>query len=357
LILGETVGTLGVPQPLQPSDLDGVVEYGACQDGDETILPGPPARILAKVYYPFNPRDHRAVPTLNPLRLSKGPFPVFLYAHGYRAANYQNCATAIPFSRDFTSADALLRHVTSHGCVCVAPDLSWLPATSGAQSDEEKNYSRRATILAQAHAYLASLNASLFAQQLNASRVVVAGHSVGGGSAVQAGRVLANANHLQSLAYGLIAPFYGFFDPAYVGPDPWPGSITPATRPLLVVTASPEPISMLGPQLAYAAGGTPKTLVKFPGGTHFGYTGICPPDNRCGTAGLVDLDGTILRDDQQRIAKAYLAALMRFAARDDLSMRPYLTGERHVGGLETFNVQVEATGFPLPRPTVGPSKP
>jgi hypothetical protein len=80
--------------------------------------------VLAAVYYPFDPRDHRAVPTPNPLGMSKGPYPLLLYTHGFRSPS---CRVASPINRDFTSVENILRHVASWGCVCVAPDLSWLP--------------------------------------------------------------------------------------------------------------------------------------------------------------------------------------------------------------------------------------
>jgi len=53
-----------------------------------------------------------------------GPYPLLLYAHGFRSPSRR---VASPINRDFTSIENMLRHVASWDCVCVAPDLSWLP--------------------------------------------------------------------------------------------------------------------------------------------------------------------------------------------------------------------------------------
>jgi hypothetical protein len=98
--------------------------------------------------------------------------------------------------------------------------------------------------------------------------------------------------------------------------------------------------------------------VTISGANHFGYTDICPSDNSCNSAGLLDENGTIARADQQRTGAAYLAALVRYYALGDARARPYLTGERVVEGLEALNIQVQAAGFlstpPIPRATLTP---
>jgi hypothetical protein len=176
------------------------------------------------------------------------------------------------------------------------------------------------------------------------------GHSTGAGGATQAGRILAGfGHHLQSLAYGLIAPLAG-------------GRSGLDIRNLLVLGGTRDLDQNAGPMDALLFGGTPKTWVTIPGANHFGYTDICPPDNTCGsTAKLLDEDGTITRDGQQQTGAAYLAALVRYYALGDQTARPYLSGQRMVEGLETVGVtglQVQAEGFspvrgPTPPPTVG----
>src|SRR5439155_24938357 len=99
---------------------------------------------------------------------------------------------------------------------------------------------------------------------------------------------------------------------------------------------------------AFMAGGKPKTLVMIPGANHFGYTDICPENNACSI--LLDENGTISREGQQQAAAAYLAALVRFFALGDETMRPFLAGERIIDGLDAFGVtglQVQADGDPF----------
>lgn len=192
------------------------------------------------------------------------------------------------------------------------------------------------------------LNASLFAEQVDLSRVVLAGHSNGAGGVAQAGPIIAGFNsHLKSLSYGFIAPVRGT-------------NTHPDVGNVLVVggTMQSDSEELADPEMAYAGAGTPKTLVTVPGANHFGYTDICPPDNTCQSVGLQDLNGGISRDAQQRTAGAYLAAVMRYYALGDATARPYLSGERMVEGLESLHVtgiQVHSQGFIHSRPTPAPN--
>ncbi|HEY7093097.1 MAG TPA: hypothetical protein VH393_07965 [Ktedonobacterales bacterium] len=326
VILGETAGTTAMEQPFQPSGLPiSPDEYARL-----------PKRILATVHYPTTARSSFPPPTrnpLNPLNMAKGPFPVLLYAHALRSFGID--AGSHPASRDFTSVDAMLRSVASWGCVCVAPDLSWL----GTLEEPRGAFNFRATVLVSYYTHLADvLNATLFAQQLDVSRLVLVGHSRGAKGATNAGRVISGfGNHPKSLSYGLIAPEDG-------------GQSGSDLHNLLVVGGTVDTDEGANPQIAFTAGGTPKTLVMIPGANHYGYTDICLPDNSCGTIGLFDQNGTILRADQQRVGAEYLAALVRFNALGDGRALPYLNGTRMVEGLESLNLQVQAQGF-VTRPT------
>jgi hypothetical protein len=68
--------------------------------------------------------------------------------------------------------------VASYGCVCIAPDLSQLSK----QDNELIAFERRAVVLVSCYAFLDSINATLFANQLDLSRVVLVGHSTGAGA-------------------------------------------------------------------------------------------------------------------------------------------------------------------------------
>src|SRR5262245_48816984 len=101
----------------------------------------------------------------------------------------------------------MMRHVASYGCVCIAPDLSWIPDNPSAT----QRCDDRAVVLVTYYEYLVdTLNSVLFANQLDKSRVMLVGHSTGAGAAGLAGRIIAGfGNQLKSLSFGLIAPDAG----------------------------------------------------------------------------------------------------------------------------------------------------
>jgi hypothetical protein len=237
----------------------------------------------------------------------------------------------------------MLRHVASWGCVCIAPDLSWLPGGfSISEMWAQDAFDLRGVVLVAYYTYLASvLNKGFFANQLDLSRVVVVGHSTGAGGATHAGSVIAGFSHPKSLAYGLLAPI--------------PGAVTADVHPLLVLGGGRDTMQGADPVGAYTAGGAPKTLVTIPGANHFGYTSLCDANNTCLPYGVGDPAGTILRADQQLAGAAYLTALVRYTALNDGRMRPYLAGAKPMEGLDALTIQVQSQGIPsvptLPVPT------
>lgn len=316
LILGETFGLPGgMPSSFVRTSLS---------------LSKPPNQVLASVYYPYNNDpthviDNR-IPTPNPLQMTHGPFPVLLFAHAFRA-HIENGGSHT-LERDFTSLDGILQHVCSYGCVAVVPDLSWTPL----EVDSEA-WDVRAAVLEGYLAYLETLNTSLFAQQLDLSRLVMVGHSTGAGGATHAGREILAARHPTALAYGLLAPAEG-------------GDSGADLQNVLVIGGSLDNQQGARPAIAYTKSGGPKTLAMIPGANHYGYTDICAPDNACGTgANLIDGDGAISRDNQQRSAAAYFAALVRYYMQGDQTARPYLSGERKIEGLEGIGVQLHSQGL------------
>jgi hypothetical protein len=333
VILGEDPGTKGMPQPFAPGGLLPISESG---------FAALPKSVHAAVYYPHTEQ----FPTDTPLSISGGPFPVLLYAHAFRGDLFSNVGAA-PATRDFTSVEAILQHVASYGCIAVAPDLSWL--TDQWTSVTQETFTERGVVLVNYYAYLASLNSTLFANQLDVSRVVLVGHSTGGGGVTYAGRAISGFSHPKSLAYGLIAPELG-------------GNSGPDIGNLLVLGGTLDIDQDAEPGTAYSVGGTPKTLVMIPGANHFGYTDICPSDNSCDSIGLLDENGTISRSAQQQTAAAYLAALVRYYAHGDATFRPYLSGEQMVEGLDTLGVtglQIQEEGYltlKQPLPTIVPKK-
>ncbi|HKS69362.1 MAG TPA: hypothetical protein VJQ45_03015 [Ktedonobacterales bacterium] len=288
------------------------------------------------IYYPYRASASNAIHISG-----GGPFPVLLYAHAYRSPADASQTPDHPPSRDFTEVGFMLSHVVSYGCVCVVPDLSWLSVGTRTDFDD------RAAVLAACYEYLLdALNASLFANQLDLSRVVLVGHSTGAGGATHAGRILAGYSHVHSLSYGLVAPVFS----CDCGPD---------TRNLVVMGSSWDVDEDANPRDAYAHAGRPETLIMLPGASHFGYLdNLCPSDNSCGRALVEDVDGKISRDAQQNTAAAYLASLVRYYALGDTTQIPYLAGQRIVEGLDALGVsgiQVQSNGVTL-RPTPGPNQ-
>jgi predicted dienelactone hydrolase len=319
-----------------------------CANG---ALVGPqlPVNIPAAIYYPSAAGPGTPIPPLpvatrdprssitNPLSIARGPFPVVLYAHAYRDPLGSACVGAHPSTRDFTSVADLLRHVASYGCVVVVPDLSWIPGGFNPATFDYFKYgiTLRAQVLMRYYDHLMTLNSKLFAGQLDLSRLVVAGHSTGGGAAVEAARLLSFNVQFQSLSYGLIAPVVGV--------------LYGAKRNLLVVKGGADTLQVGdGPDAQYNAGGLPKTQVMIPGANHFGYTDICPANNNCANVfgPSNDNNGDIGRALQQLAGASYLAALARYYALGDTTARPYLTGEKQVEGLEAIpGIQVQAQGL------------
>ncbi len=230
-----------------------------------------------------------------------------------------------------------MRHVASYGCIAVVPDLSWLQlANSG-----DEAFPLCARVLVAYAQYLASLNGTLFANQVDISRVILAGHGEGAEFCIQAGPGIATAIGRLPVAYGLIAPLYD---------DPISIARLPSLRNVVVLGGTLD--DMWKPADVYPACGTPKTLVTIPGANHYGYTDLCDANNSCDAAGVDDNQGTISRADQQATGGAYLAALVRYYALGDATARPYLTGQEAVEGLAVTGIQVQAAGF---KPVVGPT--
>ncbi len=319
LILGES-SIAGMPQPFQ-------------QGGLPVSISEVPPSVKAAVYYPTVMSNETTLP------IAQGPFPVLLYAHAYRGGQ-SALVGSHPADRDFTSVATMLQHVTTYGCVCVAPDLSWLLDDDwGIGVSTFNTFLERAVVLVNYYEYLLSLNDSVFNKQLDLTRVLVVGHSTGAGGAVQAGGILGGfGRHLNALAYGLIAPEFG-------------GGSNANVHNLLALGGALDDQQDADPGGAFLAASAPKTLVTIPGANHFGYTDICPADNSCNSAGLFDENGTITRAAQQQAAAAYLAALLRYYIQGDSTVRPYLSGQQQIEGLDALGVsgiQVQQQGFLFP---------
>lgn len=345
LVLGANAWAEALPQILREDDLPLSLDdyYDSCPDGVPVRPLKLPDRIRAAVYYPQNPLGvvDQGMLGPNPLNMPSGPFPVLLYAHGVRYLPAA-CAGPYPPDRDFQSAHRMLRHVVTYGCVAVAPDLSWVPPDLGSVVSLEEAFDLRARVLVAYVQYLVELNYSLFARQLDLTRVFLVGHSTGAGACATAGRRLAAAPGFQTLAYGFLAPWFRHL--------PQPPGVDTSIRNLLVIGGGADTISTTDPAQSFAVAGRPKTLVTVPGANHFGYTHLCEEDNTCDPS--VGADGTISREGQQITAASYLAALVRWYAFADTTARPYLTSQQVVEGLEYLGVTGIQVRYEAPPPMV-----
>jgi hypothetical protein len=346
LILGEDSGTTALAQPLTTRDIPVPVKsYNfTCVDGLIRARELP-KRVLAAAYYPRlkdNERDHR-VPEPNPFRVRGGPWPVLLYAHALRFQEIA-CAAHYPIDRDFAKVGAILRHVVSYGCVAIAPDLSWLPPDLPNGATREQAIELRAQVLIHYYRYLRTLNTTVFAGQLDLSRLMLVGHSTGGGAATLAGVRIGAETSLQAVAHGLLAPYFSDDSETF--------AVGGGTKNVVVIRGTEDTVP--GWWAGYTTVAAPKTLVTIPGANHFGFTDLCEYNNTC-EPGIGSLNGDISRTGQQQTAAAYLAAALGLYLRDDQSMRPYLSGERPVEGLDALGVigiKVAQQGVAAPPPPV-----
>jgi dienelactone hydrolase len=302
-----------IPVPVESYNVD-------CKNGVLVSQPLP-AQVAAAVYYP---------------RGNPGPFPVLLFAHGVRFLGAA-CQTPFPVHQDYQRVETILRHVASHGCVAVAPDLSWLPPDGTVAL--RTAFDLRAQVLLGYYRYLVQLNATMFAGLLDLNRIILAGHSTGGGSVTLAGPRLRSIVNLKSLSYALLGPYFARTDPA-------PNMVD--VRDLLVMHGSLDTVSDGDARTSYLAGQPGKTLVTIPGANHFGYTHLCQLDNDCSEAIVPDGKGTISRYGQQITAAAYLVAMLRYYARNEQDAGHYLNGDRQIEGLEIHGVtgiQIEQAGI------------
>ncbi len=312
---------------------------------DKVQFPEAPSKILAAVYFPTDTVVPSPTRFNGVLPLAKGPyqFPLVLYGHAIRTAIEPSAGHDL--KRDFTTVSAMLSHLASYGCVCLAPDLSWISGVA-----TKADWQREAVIFLKYYQLLvATLNQQVFNNQLRLGSVVMVGHSHRAGSVVNAGRGLPLFGGPKPLAYGLIAPESG-------------GDTETDINNVLVIGGTLDTMQAADPQGAFTRSATPKTWAEIPGANHYGFTDLVSPDNMavCNCAGgqinLLDSNGTISRDAQQQTAAAFLAAMVRYYAQGDGSVNGYLTGQRQIEGLSVSGIQVQALGLPAPtRPTLGPN--
>jgi hypothetical protein len=329
-VLGITPGSQKMLYPTSISP--GQTQY-YCPEGNITISTGSPIPVM--IYYPSSSTTY----DLNlPINMAQkiNSYPVMLFGHAKRSPL---CASVLPagipaslldITQDYTRMDRMLSHVASYGCVIAVPDLSSLV---------NRGYQERADVLTNLYNYLSSLNSSLFQNRLDLTRIILSGHSTGGGACLLARGELMAAHELQLVAMGLVAPATS----AGIDVTSQITGLTPngllVIRGLLDMMVNSDPLNVYNDYQGQ------KILVTIPGANHFGYTDVCTPDNKYCAAD--EVPGTIIPFSQQLIAGAYLSALVRKFGLNDTTVEPYLNGTR---ALETqifgvTDIQVQQSGM------------
>lgn len=267
-----------------------------------------PARNTAVVFYPATVGGENAP-------MAPGPFRLLIFGHAKRFAG-----TSLPTDpkQDFRQVSALLGHLAGWGFVSIAPDMSWLVSNLG---------HRQRVALEDAGRHMVaehSRSGSPFEGRISSAGMGLIGHSAGGFAAILAGA----SGALPIDATALIAPA--------ADAEALSNIADFSPRPVLVFHGTADTSDFGNGDRAFEvfdAAGPPKHLVIIGGANHFGYTdGI--------ESGAEPAD--ISRDDQQRIAKAFLTAFFRRYLRGVSAAADYLSGEQAIEGLEAFDITVEA---------------
>lgn len=254
---------------------------------------------------------------------TSGPAPLVIFSHARRDPT---CIQDIPsggdptladFTQDFKRYKQVLTHLASHGCVVVAPDLSWLAGSYGGN--------QRADVIVAVWKFFKDnsgavpYNGGLKTEEVDPSRVMLAGHSTGGGACFRARTNLAAAGGPPPLAISVLAPAADMAVLDLVDDPPSYG--------ILVMKGTNDTASgNIVPDAVFNMGGqNRRVLVTLEGANHFGYTDLCS-ENGCFPMPFVG-DGPcdFGPDRQKNTAGAYLAAMMRRFAHNDVSMNQYLT--------------------------------
>jgi len=263
----------------------------------------------ALLYYPAT-ADGEDAP------LARGnPFPVLAVAHARRLRRHAGAGAPEDIAQDYRQLTAILAHLARRGFVVIAPDLGWLTPDDGP--------ARRAAALRDALSYLrAGSRGPLLA---DFERAGLLGHGLGALAAL-------------TLATDRSCPF-NIRSAALMAPTAEPLPSVAAWPPLLVLQGTAdtgEAGAGQGPAVIYAAAGAPKHLVTLPGANHFGYTtSLELQEPFDGVAALP-------RREQQRAAKAYLAAFFEHTLRGDEDGLAWISGDAAVPGLEVVGVDVQA---------------
>jgi dienelactone hydrolase len=248
----------------------------------------------------FHPADTAGVPGRQ--------LPVIVFHHG---ALMIDPAHPTVFDR----FDALLRRWASYGfvvCSIDSPELVWLNGrlvSASLNNLTAMSENQRATI-----AHLRARNADggfPLAGHLDLDRIIVAGHSRGGGASLITAR--AEASVVGGI---LLEPL----DPMATvgGQDVWNAPLPPKPFLLMIAGSDAElPYPMV--DFLYERRAGPMVAPTILGGIHnFSCDGSCAPENGANAG--------ITREQQQSITNAYAVAFLKYVADGDATYGPLLFG-------------------------------
>jgi len=305
-----------------PLSLDILFTEETTLDGSETHTR--PAANRAVIYFPSTAGT-----------IAEGDFPLIVYGLGMRQRNFTCAGSPDNNLDDYLQMDGILSHLASWGFVVISADLSWLTP-----SIDRPGITNRMFVLRDAIQYMIDENTragSLFMGKIDTSRVGAMGHSMGADAAILLGTSGVLGDGIGAIA-AVAPPNTSAMSSADINLySPNPVILLQGTQDIWYhFFTPPKAVEIYD---AYVSSDAQKHLVTIHDANHFRYTeDICTTDER------TDSHGILLRDDQQRIARAHLAAFFRWYLKLECvaELPEYLNGSRRFAGLEAFVIDVVA---------------
>jgi len=272
--------------------------------------------------------------------VADGVFPLIVYGHGMLQRN-QTCADSPDDNNldHYTQLSGILSHLASWGFIVISADLSWL-TPSEPEEGGEPGIANRMFVLRDAIQYMIDENTragSLFMGKIDTSRVGAMGHSMGADAAILLGTSGVLGDGIGAIA--AIAPpnSSGMSSGNINLYAPGPVMLLQGTDDFWYYFFTTPKASAI--YAAYDSTAAQKHLVTIHDANHFRYT-----EDICWTLDRKDAFGILARDDQQRIARAHLAAFFRWYLKSECvaELPEYLNGSRTFEGLGAFSIDVVA---------------
>ncbi|MDH3468272.1 MAG: hypothetical protein OES26_20590 [Gammaproteobacteria bacterium] len=289
-------------------------------DGEEEYTRPPANR--AEIYFPSAAGA-----------VADGVFPLIVYGHGMRQRNSACAGSPDNNFDDYTQLSGVLSHLASWGFIVISADLSWLTP-----SVEGPGITNRMFVLRDAVQYMINEDSrvgSLFMGKIDTSRVGAMGHSMGADAAILLGASGVLGDGIGAIA-AIAPPNTSEISSENINLyAPGPALLLQGTKDAFYLVFTPPTASEI--YAAYDSPEAQKHLVTIHDANHFHYT-----EDICWTFEELFL-GVLARDDQQRIARAHLAAFFRWYLKSECvaELPEYLNGSRRFEGLEAFDIDVE----------------